>query len=96
MSRKRHQQGSLKIVRGRWIAQWWEEGHRRNKLLGKASKVTKSQAKDKLAEILAPINTKQQGPSEDWKFGDFDQTHSRLRHLAGGSAAHHHAQNQTL
>jgi len=71
MSRKRHQQGSLKTIRGRWIAQWWEEGHRRNKLLGKASKVTKSQAKDKLAEILAPINTKQQGPSEDWKFGDF-------------------------
>jgi integrase len=71
MRRKRHQQGSLKVVRGRWIAQWWEEGHRRNKLLGKASKVTKSQAKDKLAEILAPINTKQRGPSEDWKFGDF-------------------------
>jgi len=71
MSRKRHQEGSLKIARGRWIAQWWEAGHRRNKLLGKVSKVTKSQAKDKLAEILAAINTKQDGPSEDWKFGDF-------------------------
>jgi integrase len=71
MRRKRHQQGSLKVIRGRWIAQWWEDGHRRNKLLGKLSKVTKSQAKDKLAEILAPINTKQQGASEEWKFGDF-------------------------
>jgi len=71
MRRKRHQQGSLKVVRGSWIAQFWEDGHRRNKLLGKVSKVTKSQAKDKLAEILAPINTKEHGPSEDWKFGDF-------------------------
>jgi integrase len=71
MSRKRHQQGNLKVVRGCWIAQWWEGGHRRNKLLGKTGKITKSQAQDKLAEILAPINTQQQGPSEDWKFGDF-------------------------
>ena len=71
MSRKRHQQGNLKVVRGRLIAQWWEGGHRRNKVLGKVGKVTKSQAQDKLAEILAPINTRLQGPSEDWKFGDF-------------------------
>ena len=63
MSRKRHQQGNLKVVRGRWIAPWWKGGHRRNKALGKAGKITKSQAQDKLAEILAPIYTQQQGPN---------------------------------
>jgi len=71
MRRKRHQQGSLKKVRGHWIAQWWEEGHRRNKMLGSVSKMTKSQANNRLAEILAPINTKPKDGSEDWKFGDF-------------------------
>ena len=71
MCRKRHQQGSLKVVRKSWIAQWWEEGHRRNKTLGKIKNMTKSQAQDKLVEILALINKKQEGPSEEWKFGDF-------------------------
>lgn len=71
MPRKRHQQGSLKVVRGRWIAQWWEDGHRRNKLLGKVSKVTKSKAEDELAKIVAPLNAKQRGLSEDLKFGSF-------------------------
>lgn len=71
MRRKRSQQGSLKLLRGRWIAQWWEEGHRRNRLLGKVSNMTKSQAKNKLAEILITINTKDHLPSEDLNFGDF-------------------------
>jgi integrase len=71
MRRKRHQRGSLKKVRERWVAQWWEEGHRRNKILGNAGKMTKSQASRKLAEIVAPINADQEGQWEDWKFGDF-------------------------
>ena len=71
MRRKRHQQGSLKNVRGCWIAQWWEKGHRRNKILGNAGKITKSQASRKLAEIVAPINANQDDRSENWKFGDF-------------------------
>src|SRR5258708_536505 len=27
--RRRYQEGSLKKVDGKWIAQWWEDGHRR-------------------------------------------------------------------
>ena len=42
--RKRHQKGSLKIRNGNWIAQWWDEGHRRNKVLGKIRKMTQSEA----------------------------------------------------
>lgn len=71
MRRRRHQQGSLKVVRGRWIAQWWEDGHRRNKVLGRVSSTTKSQALDELAAILASVNSRQQAPSDRWTFGDF-------------------------
>ena len=71
MGRRRHQQGSLKRVRGRWIAQWWEDGHRRNKVLGKASNTTKSQALDELAVLVGSVNTRQQAPSEKCTFGDF-------------------------
>lgn len=69
--RERHQQGSLKIVRGRYIAQWRENGHRRNKTLGKVGKLTRSRAKSVLAEILGPINRKRKGPSDECTFGDF-------------------------
>jgi hypothetical protein len=69
--RQRHQKGSLKIRNGNWIAQWWQEGHRRNKVLGKIRKVTKSEAEDKLADILAPINGDQDLPSSKMSFDDF-------------------------
>lgn len=71
MRRKRYQRGSLKEIRGNWIAQWWEAGHRRNKIVGAVGKITKAQAKRKLAEIVAPINANQDGQPQDWKFGDF-------------------------
>lgn len=71
MSRKRHQQGSLKIVRGRWVAQWWEDGHRRNKTLGKVRELTKSQAQDQLVAILPTAKCGSQTPSKEITFGDF-------------------------
>jgi integrase len=51
--------------------QWWQEGHRRNKVLGKIRKMTKSEAEDKLADILAPINSDQDLPSSKASFDDF-------------------------
>ena len=69
--RKRHQKGSLKIRNGNWIAQWWQEGHHRNKVLGKIRKMTKSEAEGKLADILAPINSDQDLPSSKASFDDF-------------------------
>ena len=71
MRRNRHQQGSLKIARGRWIAQWWEDGHRRNKSLGRMSKLTKSQARDALSAILLSIKRDKQQPTSECTFGDF-------------------------
>ncbi len=69
--RKRYQKGSLKNVDGSWIAQWWEDGHRRKRTLGRVSKMTKTQAASDLAEILAPINGRQVTPSATYRFGEF-------------------------
>lgn len=60
MRRKRFQRGSLKMRKhGRvrvWVAQWWEDGGRRFKVLGRCAQMTKSQADAELTAILRPIN----------------------------------------
>lgn len=69
--RRRYQEGSLKKVQGRWIAQWWEQGHRRKKTLGSASAMPKAQARRELDAILAPINNQTEAPSSEKRWGDF-------------------------
>jgi integrase len=69
--RKRFQKGSLRKVDGSWIAQWWEDGHRRKRTLGRCSEMTKAQAQVELTAILAPINASTVTPSATSKFGDF-------------------------
>ncbi len=63
--RRRYQNGSLLKVDGSWIAQWWQDGHRRKKTLGKATKMTKAQAKDELAKLVAPINARAESANAD-------------------------------
>ncbi len=60
MRRKRFMKGS---VRARWhgktkvwVGQWWENGHRRSKVLGKCSEMTKGEAEVALNEIIGPLN----------------------------------------
>src|SRR5579883_468223 len=69
--RRRYQKGSLKKVSGGWIAQWWEDGHRRKRTLGKVSLTTKAEAQAQLDAILAPINARSTAPSPMVKFGHF-------------------------
>jgi integrase len=69
--RKRYQQGSLKKFDGKWIAQWWEDGHRRKRTLGSVWTMAKAQAKGELDAILAPINARAQAPSASAKWGAF-------------------------
>lgn len=69
--RRRYQEGSLKKVDGKWIAQWWEDGHRRKRTLGLVSKVPKAQARSELDAILAPINSRAEAPSPSRKWGEF-------------------------
>ena len=69
--RKRFQQGSLSKVDGSWIAQWWEDGHRRKRTLGRCSQLTKAQAQVILSGIVAPLNARKVTPSAICKFSDF-------------------------
>ena len=69
--RKRYQKGSLKKVDGVWIAQFWEDSHRRKRSLGRVSKVPKAQAQAELDAILAPINSRAQAPAPSAKWGEF-------------------------
>lgn len=69
--RKRYQQGSLKKVDRKWIAQWWEDGHRRKRTLGFVSQVPKAQARGELDAILAPLNSRAEAPSPSKKWGEF-------------------------
>jgi integrase len=52
-TRKRFQKGSLKKVGKQWVAQWWEDGHRRK---ARWSDINKTQAEQRLAEVLRPLN----------------------------------------
>jgi integrase len=54
--RRGYQKGSLKVFRGKWVAQWWEGSHRRNRVIGCAKKMSKSQARAKLADVVAAVN----------------------------------------
>jgi len=69
--RRRYQRGSLKKVGKVWIGQWWEDGHRRKRTLGRVSQVPKSKAQAELDAILAPINSRAASPSPAKLFGEF-------------------------
>ncbi len=60
MRRKRFQKGTVgarKHGRHRvWIAQWWQDGGRRSKVLGRCTEITKAQAEALMASILSPVN----------------------------------------
>lgn len=55
MRRQRYQSGSLKKSRGKWVGQWWDGGHRRNRVLGPVSSTSKSDARRMLDSILAGV-----------------------------------------
>ena len=62
MRRKRFMQGSVRPRkhghRKVWVAQWWEDGARRSKVLGRCSEMSKGQAESEMASILEPLNEK--------------------------------------
>ena len=60
MRRKRFQKGSVRARKhGRnkvWVAQWWQEGAKRSKVIGRCADMAKSEAEARLAVILKPFN----------------------------------------
>jgi integrase len=74
--RKRHQQGSLQVrshgKRKMWVVLYRDGGSRRYYTLGLFSKMTKSDAQVKQAEVMAEINARQaSAPDPEITFGDF-------------------------
>ena len=69
--RRRFQNGNLFKRKRVWVAQWWEDGHRRKRTLGHVNQMTKAEAQTALAEILAPLNSRDVPPSKSWIFADF-------------------------
>src|SRR6266850_5871474 len=72
---KRFQKGGVKKIRRpagwMWVGQWWENGHRRNRVLALVSEKSKTQAQSDLAKILEPINAAKAPINEMSPFGDF-------------------------
>jgi integrase len=72
--RRRFQNGSLIKKRGKgkvWEGQWTEDGHKRKRVLGLRSQMTKSEALRELAKIVAPLNNREAPPSKAWTLADF-------------------------
>jgi integrase len=69
--RRGYQKGSLKVFRGKWVAQWWEGSHRRNRVIGCAKKMSKSQARVKLADVVAAVNNAEEFRIENLTVRDF-------------------------
>src|SRR5579872_5522830 len=63
MRRQRYQKGSLGQRRHGeclvWVGQWWDNGKRHSKVLGRCNQVSKRDALKELAAILFPINNDQ-------------------------------------
>jgi integrase len=63
MRRRRYQKGSLgRRKHGEyfvWVGQWWDNGTRHSKVLGRCDAVSKSEALKEMAKILYPINNDQ-------------------------------------
>lgn len=60
MRRKRYQKGSVRPRKhGRnkvWVGQWWVDGKRKSKVLGRCADMLKSEAEARMALILEPAN----------------------------------------
>jgi integrase len=69
--RKRFQKGNVGKRGGNWVVQWWEDGHRRKRTLGKVSAMTKTEAQKVLSGILSPINARSVPASANASLRDF-------------------------
>jgi hypothetical protein len=60
MRRKRYQKGSVSSRKhGKnkvWVGQWWEDGQKKSRVLGRCTEMRKSEAEANMAVILKPQN----------------------------------------
>jgi integrase len=68
--RKRHQTGGVKKQRGKWLGQWWVGEKREARVLGAVKDMTKGEAREAVARILAEENAKREA-GRPLSFGKF-------------------------
>ena len=61
--RTRHAAGGVRKQRGRWVGLWYENGIKKSQTLGLAKEMTKSDAREAVAKIVADVRTKQETSS---------------------------------
>lgn len=66
--RTRHSMGGVRKQRGRWRGSWYEGGVKKSKVVGFVKDMTKGEAREAVAKIVAEIRAKHETPR---KFGDF-------------------------
>jgi len=64
--RKRHQTGGVRKQRGRWMGLWWVDGKRKSVTLGLIKDMTKGQALEAVARIVAEEDARRQA-DRVWK-----------------------------
>lgn len=68
--RKRHSLGGVRQQNGRWLGLWYEGGRKRSKVLGFVKEMSKGQAREAIARIVAAEKTKRDA-NRNWTFGEF-------------------------
>jgi hypothetical protein len=68
--RTRHSTGGVRNQRGRWIGLWYEEGKKRSRAVGFVKDMTKGEAREAVARIVAEKQAKREGNASP-KFGEF-------------------------
>src|SRR5580658_3783751 len=71
--RSRHSTGGVRKQRGRWIGLWHEGGTKKSKVLGFIREMTKGEAREEVAKIVAKERAKREA-DRAWKFGEFVET----------------------
>jgi integrase len=64
------QAGGVRKQRGRWIGLWYEDGVKKSKNLGRVKEMTKGDARDAVAKIVAAEQAKRDA-NHVWTFGEF-------------------------
>ncbi len=66
--RQRHSAGGVRKQRGRWRGFWYEGGVKKSKVVGFVKDMTKGEAREAVAKIVAEIRARRETPR---KFGEF-------------------------
>ena len=54
-----------------WAVQWWEDGHRRKRTLGRVNQIAKTEAQAEVSAIPTPLDSGEAPRSKGWLFANF-------------------------